>query len=315
MSKKIKKASNSSQTEEQTEVSQPPMGFKMIWREFTKDKFAMGSLILLVLLLVGIFVGAMMFNQESVTTVSIFDKYAPPGAEKSEFAGETFLLGADEGGRDVLGLLLIGARNSIMIGFAITITTSLIGLFVGIVSGYFGGLVDTILMRIVDFVLILPITMIIIVLVSVIPDYNPVTFVGVLSLFYWVGKARLFRSVTLSEVRRDYVSASKIMGTSTMKIIFREVTPNLSSLIITNLTMNFAGNIGIETTLTYLGFGLPPKFPSLGTLIAYAADGTVLQEYLWVWLPASILIVVMMLSINYVGNAIKRSADARQRLG
>ena len=135
------------------------------------------------------------------------------------------------------------------------------------------------------------------------------------SAFYWVAKARLFRSKTLSEARRDYVSASKTMGTNDFKIMFREIMPNLSSLIITNLTMNFAANIGIETTLTFLGFGLPANVPSLGTLIGYASNGEVLVNRQWIWLPASILILVLMLSINYVGQAFKRSADARQRLG
>ncbi|MDR2464725.1 MAG: ABC transporter permease [Streptococcaceae bacterium] len=292
------------------------MGIEMIWREFKKDKIALVSLILLGVILLAVFIGALVIDQSKVTYVSIFDKYAPPGTIATDpDSVKQFILGADEGGRDVLGQLFIGARNSISIGFAITIITTIIGVGIGITSGFFGGIIDTILMRIVDFVLILPIQMLIIVLVTVVPEYNVLSFVWIMSLFYWVGKARLFRSLTLSEVRRDYVSASKTLGTPTFFIMFREVMPNLSSMIITNLTLNFAGNIGIETSLTYLGFGLPGNVPSLGTLIAYAADGTVLQNYTWVWLPASILIIVLMLSINYVGNAIKRSADARQRLG
>lgn len=211
--------------------------------------------------------------------------------------------------------MIIGARNSILIGFAITIITSIIGVGLGIISGYYGGMIDNILMRIVDFIMILPIMLIIIVFVSVIPKYSIWSFIWIMCAFYWVGKARLFRSKTLSEGRRDYVSASKTMGTSDFKIMFREIMPNLSSLIITNLTINFAANIGIETTLTFLGFGLPQSVPSLGTLIGYASGGDVLVNKQWVWLPASILILVLMLSINYVGQAFKRSADARQRLG
>ena len=157
--------------------------------------------------------------------------------------------------------------------------------------------------------------MIIIVFVTIVPSYNVFSFIMIMSAFYWVAKARLFRGKTLSEVRRDYISASKTLGTSDFKIMFGELMPNLSSLIITNLTMNFAGNIGIETTLSYLGFGLPQSTPSLGTLIGYASNGVVLSDMTWVWAPASILILVMMLCINYVGQALKRSADARQRLG
>ncbi len=289
------------------EESIPPMGFRMIAREFRKDKLAMFSLGLLIVILLTVFIGTLFIDQSKVMTVSILDKYAEPGGN--------YPLGADEGGRDVLGQLFIGARNSIVIGFTITIITSIIGVGLGIISGYYGGVIDNILMRIVDFIMILPIMMIIIVFVSIAPTYNVWTFIMIMSAFYWVGKARLFRSKTLSEGRRDYVSASKTLGTNDFMIMFREIMPNLSSLIITNLTMNFAANIGIETTLTYLGFGLPQSTPSLGTLISFASSGDVLSNKTWIWLPASVLILVMMLSINYVGQALKRSADARQRLG
>lgn len=288
-------------------VSIPPTGLKMIAREFKKDRMAMFSLVLLVVLLLGIFITALFLDQESVMKVSILDKYNPPG--------DGWILGADEGGRDVFGQLIIGARNSIVIGFSITIITSVIGVGLGIITGYYGGMIDAVIMRIVDFIMILPIMMIIIVFVTIIPNYNVFSFVAIMSAFYWVAKARLFRGKALSEVRRDYISASKTLGTSDFKIMFGELMPNLSSLIITNLTINFAGNIGIETTMSYLGFGLPPTTPSLGTLIGYASSGDVLSNKLWIWAPASILILVLMLSINYVGQAFKRSADARQRLG
>ncbi|MGO3731778.1 MAG: ABC transporter permease [Vagococcus sp.] len=298
-----------SNKKEQTPVatSVPPTGIKMIAREFKKDKLAMFSLLLLVIILLAVFIGALVMDKSAIMKVSILDKYNPPG--------DGWLLGADEGGRDVFGQLIIGARNSIVIGFSITIITSILGVGLGIISGYYGGFIDSLIMRIVDFVMILPIMMIIIVFVTITPNYTVYSFVGIMSAFYWVAKARLFRGKTLSEVRRDYVSASKTLGTSDFKIMFGELMPNLSSLIITNLTINFAANIGIETTLSYLGFGLPSQTPSLGTLIGYASNGDVLSEKTWIWAPASILILVLMLSINYVGQAFKRSADARQRLG
>jgi peptide/nickel transport system permease protein len=96
--------------------------------------------------------------------------------------------------------------------------------------------------------------------------------------------------------------------------MFREVLPNIGSLIIVNLTLNLAGNMGLETGLTFLGFGLPFNTPSLGTLISYAAIPENMQKRWWQWLPASLLIVIMMLCINFVGQAIKRAADAKQRV-
>lgn len=284
------------------------VGFAVIAREFKKDKLAMFSLGLLVTLLLVIFIGSFaFFDQDAVMRVHILKRYAAPGAE--------YFLGADEGGRDVFGQLFIGARNSIIIGFSVTIITGIIGIGLGIISGYYGGIIDNILMRIVDFIMVLPTNMIIIVFVSMVTDYNIVTFVLIMSAFSWVGKARIFRSRTLSEAERDYVNASKTLGTSDFKIMFREVMPNLSSLIIVNSTLNFAGNIGIETGLSFLGFGLPPSVPSLGTLIGFATSPDVIENKTWVWLPASMLILVLMLSINYVGQALQRAADSKQRLG
>lgn len=288
-------------------VSSPPTGFRVIAREFTKDKVALGALLLLIILLSAIFIGAPMIDKKAIMRVSLMDQYAPPG--------DKFLLGADQGGRDVFGQLVVGARNSILIGVAVTILTSTLGVMVGIMAGYFGGAIDNILMRIVDFIMLLPTTMLIIVFVTIVKNYNVWSFILIMSAFYWVGQARLIRSKALSEGRRDYISASKTMGTPSFMIMFREIMPNLSSLIIVDLTLNFAANIGIETGLTYLGFGLPKSTPSLGTLVSYATNPDILENKPWVWLPASLLILVLMLCINYVGQALKRAADAKQRLG
>ncbi len=288
-------------------VSEKPTGISVIVRELKKDKIAMSSLIILGVLFVTVFVGSMIINQDEVMKISLLDKYAAPG--------EGFWLGADTGGRDILGQLIIGARNSIIVGVAVTILTSGIGIVVGLIAGYYGGRIDDIIMRLVDFLTILPRLMLIIVFVTVVPKYNLVTFIFIMSIFYWTGIARLIRSKVLTESRRDYVQASKTMGTSDFKILFREVLPNISSIIIVDSTLNLAGNIGIETGLTFLGFGLPPGIPSLGTLVGYATDPEVMSSKLWIWLPASLLILVMMICINYVGQALKRAADARQRLG
>lgn len=296
------------QDKQQTTASTPPGGFKVIAREFAKDKVGFAALILLVAILVTVFVGAALMNQEEVMKVNLMARYLEPGVNG-------FILGTDEGGKDIFGQLVIGARNSILIGFSITIVTSIIGVSMGLISGYYGGRLDGFMMRLVDFIMILPTLMMIIVFVTVIKDYTIYHFIFIMSIFYWTFKARLFRTKTLSEVSLDYVNASKTLGTSDFMIMFREILPNLSSMIIVNLTLNFAGNIGIETSLTYLGFGLPATVPSLGTLIANARNADILENKTWIWLPAAIFILVMMLCINYIGQALQRAADAKQRLG
>ncbi|WML32078.1 ABC transporter permease [Neobacillus sp. OS1-32] len=279
----------------------------IMWREIVKDKLALGALILLGLILIIVYGVSLLLDQDKIVTVDFLSIYSPPSAEH--------WLGTDYGGRDILGQLIIGAKNSFTIGLCITLLTGLIGLTVGLIAGYFGGRTDNIIMRIIDFFLILPTLMLIIVFVTIAPKYNVFYFILIMSLFLWTGKARLIRLKTLAERELDYVSASKTLGTPDWKIIIREVLPNLSSIIIVNLTLNLAGNIGIESGLTYLGFGLPESTPSLGTLVSYATNPDVLENKWWIWLPASLLILVMMLCINYIGQALKRAADARQRLG
>jgi len=294
-------------TKEST-VSTPPTGFQVIVREFLKDKIALAALIILTLIFLFIYIGPFFINEATALKVNILQRYKAPGVNG-------FLLGSDEGGRDVFAMLVIVARNSVTIGFTITILTCIIGIIVGLISGYYGKWVDTTLMRIVDFIMILPTLMIIIVFVTVIPNYTLFHFILIMTLFYWVGSARLLRTRTLQEASLDYVNASKTLGSSDLQIMFREILPNISSLIIVNLILRLAGNIGIETGLTYLGFGLPFTTPSLGTLISAAKNADIIQNKLWVWLPATILIFVMMLCINYVGQALQRAADSRQRLG
>lgn len=284
-----------------------PVGFSVIKREFQKDKIALISLIILVSLISTIFISSFILDQEKIMTVNLSDKYARPL--------EGFWLGADMGGRSILGQLIIGARNSILIGFSVTIITEIIGIGIGLIAGYYAGWVDNIIMRIIDFIMILPSSMVIIVFVTIIPKYTIPKFIMILSAFIWIGTARLIRSKALSESRKDYIQASKTLGTSDIKIILFELLPNISSIILVDLTLMFAGSIGIETGLTFLGYGLPPSTPSLGTLISYARKPEIMASKIWIWLPASILILILMLCINYIGQALKRASDARQRLG
>lgn len=293
--------------EKQELVSSPPTGIQVIVREFKKDKLALWSLIALVMGIIFIFIWSIFIDQEAMMHVSLREKFAEPG--------EKYLLGADQGGRDILGQLIIGARNSIAIAIAITIITGAFGIIVGLVCGYYGGLVDNLFMRMIDFFITIPSLMIIIVFVSIVPKYTVTAFILIMSIFLWTGTARLVRSKALSESRRDYVNASKTLGTRDIIIIFKEIMPNLSSILIVELTLNFAGNVGIETGLSFLGFGLPPEIPSLGTLVSYARNPLILETKWWIWVPASVVILLLMLGINYVGQALRRSADARQRLG
>ncbi|MFB5281198.1 ABC transporter permease [Peribacillus sp. Hz7] len=282
-----------------------PSGRQLIWQQMKKDRLAMGSFIFLISILLFVYSAAFVMDAEEIARINLRALHQPPSLEH--------WLGTDYGGRDVFGQLIIGTRNSFTISFCITLLTALIGLTTGLVAGYFGGATDHVVMRIIDFIISLPTTMFIIVLVTIIPEFTIWSFILVMTLFYWTGKARLIRSKVLAERELDYVQASQTLGTPHWKIMFFQIFPNVSSIIIVNFILNLAGNIGLESALTYLGFGLPESTPSLGTLISYARNPDVLEHKWWVWLPASVMILVMMLSINFVGQAIKRATDARQR--
>lgn len=288
-------------------VSEVPSFWKVIKREFKADRLATICLVILIIIFSIVLVGSSVTDQEQIMKINLRNKYKAPSKE--------FILGTDIGGRSIAGQLLIGGRNSILIGLAVTILTSAIGTVIGLIAGFYGGKVDNIIMRVCDFISILPTTLLIITFVVVIPKYNMFHFIFIMTVFYWVGMARLVRSKALSENKRDYVNASRIMGTSDLKIMFTGILQNISSIIIVDLILSFAGNIGIETGLSFLGFGLPPSTPSLGTLVSYARTPGAMTGKLWLWLPASLLILIMMLCINYVGQAIKRASDAKQRLG
>lgn len=287
-----------------------PTGFSVIVREFKKDKIALFSFFAVTIFIIAVFVASMFINLQQLQTVDIFRKYETPS-----FNNFWNFFGRDSGGRSVMGYVIVGARNSITIGVIITIVTTFIGLFVGLCMGYYGGKVDALGMRIVDFISIMPSVMIIIVFVSIVPKYGIFQFILIFSMFYWTRTTRLARSKTLSETRRDYVNASKTMGTSDLKIMFGEILPNISSIIIVNGTLALASNIGIEVALSFLGFGLPAATPSLGTLISYASKPEIIQYKAYVWLPAALVLLFMMLGINYIGQALRRAADAKQRLG
>lgn len=291
----------------QPEKSEYPTGFKVMWRELTRDKLALISLIFLVLITVFVFGISFILKQDEIVRVDLFAIYEPPSKE--------YWLGTDYGGRDVFGQLIIGARNSLAIGFLVTILSGFIGITVGVIAGYFGGTVDNILMRIVDFFMVLPFLMIVIVFVAIVPKYSVISFSLIMMSFLWMGIARLIRSRALQEGELDYIQASKTLGSSHFKIMVTQLLPNLSTLIVVTMTLNLAANIGIESGLSFLGFGLPETTPSLGTLLSYARNPQVLENRWWIWVPPALLILLLMLSVRNVGEAIKRATDARQRRG
>lgn len=289
------------------DTAENPSGFQILWRELVRDKLAFVSLIFFLLVTITVFGISFVLDQDEIVKVDLFALHEPPSEE--------FILGTDYGGRDIFGQLIIGTRNSLSIGFLVTIFSGIIGVAFGVVAGYFGGHIDNAMMRVLDFFLILPFIMIIIVFVSLVPTYSIWTFSFIMTMFSWMGIARLIRSKALQEKELDYAQASKTLGTPNYKIIFMQVLPNITSLIIVTMTLNLAANIGLESGLSFLGFGFPEDTPSLGTLLSYARNPQTLEFRWWIWVPAALMILLLMLAVRNVGEAFRRAADSRQRRG
>ncbi|WP_040978754.1 ABC transporter permease [Oceanobacillus jeddahense] len=289
------------------EQAKTPSAVSILLKELYRDKLALVSLLFLVLISLFVYGLSIFLDQDQIVLVDLFAIHEPPGGD--------FILGTDYGGRDVFGQLIIGTRNSLTIGILVTVLSGVFGIAYGLVSGYFGGQVDNVMMRILDFMNVLPFLFIIIVFVVIVPNYSTLTFSLIMSTFSWMGIARLIRSKALQESELDYAQASKTLGTSHFSIIFKQIMPNIISLIIVTMTLNLAANIGLESGLSFLGFGLPESTPSLGTLISYATNPQTLEFRWWIWVPPAVLILLLMLAVRNVGEALKRAADARQRRG
>ena len=296
---------------EEKVTTKTPSGFSVVAPEFKKDKSGFEALKTLSAILVFVIIFNIYIrisgDYKSYFDVDLLNIFLKPGEDG-------FLLGTDVGGHSVFGWLMMGMLNSILIAVAVTFITITFGTMVGLVIAYYGGRVDNLVMRFVDFMVIIPVLMVIIVFVSIKRDYGIGLFIFILSAFAWMSSTRLVRSKALSESRRDYVLASKTMGTPDWKIMLKGILPNISSIIVVEATLSLAANMGIEVGLTYLGFGLPAGTPSIGTMLSYAKDADVLVNKMYIWLPAALAILVIVLCINSIGGALRRSLDARQRL-
>ena len=218
---------------EEKVTTKTPSGFSVVAREFKKDKGAFAALITLSAILVFVIVFNIYIrvsgDYKSYFDVDLLNIFLKPGEDG-------FLLGTDVGGHSVFGWLMMGMLNSILIAVAVTFITITFGTMVGLVIAYYGGRVDNLVMRFVDFMVIIPVLMVIIVFVSIKRDYGIGLFIFILSAFAWMSSTRLVRSKALSESRRDYVLASKTMGTPYWKIMLKGILPNNSSIIVVEAT-------------------------------------------------------------------------------
>ncbi|MBR4801123.1 MAG: ABC transporter permease subunit [Clostridia bacterium] len=235
--------------------------------------------------------------------------------EKSGLKG--YIFGTDANGASVFKRLVNGGRMTLTIGAVAVIISSIIGIIIGVISGYFGGKVDMFLMRVTEVVgaiPFLPFAMILSAIMSKLPigeDMRIFIIMVILGVLSWTGLARLVRGQVLATRECEYITAAKAMGVSELRIAFKHILPNVISVIIVTLTLDFAGCMLTESGLSYLGFGVTFPRPTWGNMLNATRNLTIIGNYWWLWLFPSIFLAITTICINIIGDALRDVMDPR----
>lgn len=232
------------------------------------------------------------------------------------------LLGTDQLGFDIVTRLMYGGRVSLMLGFIVIFSEMILGTFLGSLAGFFGKWVDQLIMRVVDIFQCLPGLPILLLASSIIkqlqvPDNQRIYYLmGVLTFFGWSGIARLVRGQILLLREQEYMVAAEATGLTTFQKIFKHLIPNVMPQLIVQATLGLGGVILSESTLSYLGIGVPFPYAAWGTMIGStsgAAGRNILQNYPNVWVPAGVCIVMAVLSFNFIGDGLRDAFDPKMK--
>jgi peptide/nickel transport system permease protein len=238
--------------------------------------------------------------------IRLIQRLKPPGYVNS--AGMTFWLGTDALGRDVLSRLVYGARVSLVVGLSALAISGVVGLLLGLVSGYFGGLVDDVVMRIADIQLSFPTILLALAIMAVLGSGLD-KLILVLGLTGWVQYGRIVRGQVLSIKEDEFVLAARATGERQWRILFQHILPNVWSPVIVVASFTMASNIVAEASLSFLGVGVSPSVPSWGTMLADGRQYIGIAE--WLTFPAGLAISLTVLSINLLGDWLRDYLDPR----
>lgn len=272
--------------------------FKMLAKRFLKHKMAVIGVVIFTLLILMAILAPVIATHNPAEVTADFE--APPSAE--------YWLGTDEVGRDVFSRLVYGAQVSIIVGVGAVLIYVLIGTVLGLIAGYFGGFIDALIMRVTDVFMSFPYFMVILVIVSIIgPSVGTITLV--IGFLGWPAVCRLVRGSVLSIKEMDFVQASVAVGYSTPKILFKQILPNVMSPILVNATFGVANAILLEASLSFLGMGVRPPASSWGNMLSQAQSLTVLSSEPWLWVPPGLMILLAVLSINFIGDGLRDAIE------
>jgi len=257
-------------------------------------------------------------NPFDLATLELSDARLPPAWMQG---GSTkYVLGSDDQGRDILSALIYGARISLVVGVASVLVSVLVGVSMGLLAGYRGGWIDTMLMRLCDVMLSFPAILVALLIAGVgralFPNADESLAFGVLiisiSLTGWVQYARTVRGTTMVERNKEYVQAARVTGVSSGRIMLRHVLPNVLGPVMVLATIQVATAIITEATLSFLGVGVPPTSPSLGTSIRVGNDYLFSGEW-WITIFPGLMLVLIALSVNLLGDWLRDALNPRLR--
>ncbi len=276
-----------------------------IWRRFRRHPGAAGGSIVLGLILLLVIDAS--FSPYDPNVSSLAERFQPPSW--------THPMGTDALGRDMLTRILYGGRISLSIGLMVVAITLTLGVSVGAAAGYFGGRVDSLLMRITDAALTLPSLLVLILLSAILREIefpllsrnSVLTISLVIGLLAWMTFARLVRASFLTLREQDFVTASRSLGASHLRLILGHILPNTIGVVIVEATLELGYAIIEESGLSFLGFGIQPPTPSWGNLLSNAQENFI--KYPWLAIFPGLMIFLTIISVNYIGDGLRDAFD------
>ncbi len=283
--------------------------FRRFVSDFCESRIAVGALVVLVLIaLVAVFAPWIAPQDPyDLRQLDVMNSRLPPMAEGID--GQTFWLGTDAQGRDMLSGIMYGLRTSLSVGIGASFTALMIGMAAGLLAAYFGGFVDTLIMRIVDIQLSFPSILTALILLAVLGQGVDKIILALIAV-QWAYYARTVRGTALVERRKEYIEAAQCLALSHRRVVFKHLLPNcLPPLIVVN-TVLVASAIALEATLSFLGLGLPITKPSLGLLIANGFAYMLSGKY-WISFFPGVALLITIVCINLVGDQLRDVLNPR----
>ncbi|HKU66655.1 MAG TPA: oligopeptide ABC transporter permease [Candidatus Baltobacteraceae bacterium] len=289
-----------------------------VWRRFRKHKLAMaGAVVLLLMVLIAVFAHQLApYDPNGIDEVHWQGNPLPPCFQDALHCGG-HSLGTDENGRDLLSRLMFGARISLTVGVAAVIMELFIGTLLGAVAGYYGGWIDYFIMRLTDVFLSIPLLPLLLTLTGIVAASSSKASLGfgvivvIIGGLSWPGVARLVRASYLSLREREYTEAARALGNGDGRIMLRHLLPNAIAPIIVQATLDVANVIVLESTLSFLGFGIQPPTASWGNMLANAESN--LEIAWWAAVFPGLCILLTVLAINYIGDGLRDALDPNMR--